>query len=95
MGKGHGKRGGKRKRCISETELDETWKQVFSRIYFLPIKKEAEKLPVNGELDSLLEFLETKKDELNNTKSQLNSIDIIKWRQHTSNMHVCGLIPSH
>ena len=50
---------------------------------------------MNGELESLLEFLETKKDELNNTKSQLNSIDIIKWRQHTSNMHVCGLIPSH
>ena len=95
MSKRHGKRGGKRKRCIRETELDEMWKKVFSRIYFLPIKKEEENLAANGEVKSLLEFLKTKKIELNNTKSQLNSIDIIKWRQHTSNMHVCGLIPSY
>lgn len=95
MNKRHGKRGGKRKRCISETELDELWKEVFSRIYFLPIKKEEEKLASNGELETLFEFLKTKKKELNNTKSELNSIDIVKWRQHTSNMHVCGLIPSY
>ena len=95
-----GKNTKRKRRLISESELDGYWDKCFSRTYPISalhggMKETSDKYMNVNEVSAYLLHLYSEKVTLNEVKSRLNSIDIESWRKHTSLMHKCGFVVSY
>ena len=66
-------------------DFDTIWQMSTTKIYPLETPKEGDDFVCDD--SSLFSTLELEKTDLNAVKSLLNSVEIVSWRQHTSNMH--------
>jgi len=90
---GNKKKSGKRKRLVSDIELESTWNRCFSKIYHLPFNHiNLETCLTEVQLVDYFNFINEEKVKLFDVKSSLNHIDIAGWHSHTSHMHECGHI---
>jgi len=66
-------------------DFDTIWQSCTNKIYHLETPKEEDAFIFDD--SSLFSTLELEKTDLNAVKSLLNSVEIVSWHQHTSNMH--------
>lgn len=81
----------KRHKTKKNHQFDVIWDEYFSKIYDLPPITDEEPFKIE-EMHLYFKDLISLKDELNTIKSKLNTLDIVKWHQHTRSTHLCGNI---
>jgi len=85
----------KRRRSSSAKDLEGVWDECFNKIYLIEQGDDKNANLAYMKKDAIAQYQEKMmrlKAELNEVKEKLDTVDIEKWRLHTSTHHKCGFI---